>query len=205
MGSIYICVPTITIVDVNNGVFPLPDSSAYSYCDSYSNNMRKGSTGTNSNGHSNAKLLWKLLKNHLISTDISVRSRTVAICIEIRIRIGSVETVLHIITGRNKVVAKVIFLHLFVILFTGWCLPQYMLGYQAPQEQTPPPLEADTPQADTHPQEQTPPRADPPWKQTPAYSQWAAGTHPTGMHSCYISHLNGNRNRSRAAETHHKP
>ena len=34
---------------------------------------------------------------------------------------------------------------------------------------------ADTPT----PREQTPPR-----KQTPAYGQWAAGTHPTGMHSC---------------------
>ena len=55
----------------------------------------------------------------------------------------------------------------------------------------------------THPPEQTPPRADTPprsryptgadtsqsrhpapRKQTPAYGQWAAGTHPTGMHSC---------------------
>ena len=27
-----------------------------------------------------------------------------------------------VITGRNEVVAKVIFLHLFVILFTGGCL-----------------------------------------------------------------------------------
>ena len=35
------------------------------------------------------------------------------------------------------------------------------------------------PRADTHP-EQTPP----PGKQTPAYGQRAAGTHPTGMHSC---------------------
>ena len=24
----------------------------------------------------------------------------------------------------------------------------------------------------------------PPWEQTLAYSQWVAGTHPTGMHSC---------------------
>ena len=29
-----------------------------------------------------------------------------------------------VITGRNEVVAKVIFLHLFVILFTGGCLPR---------------------------------------------------------------------------------
>ena len=34
--------------------------------------------------------------------------------------------------------------------------------------------------------DQTPPRDQaPPRKQTPAYGQWAAGTHPTGMHSCY--------------------
>ena len=37
-----------------------------------------------------------------------------------------------IITGRNEVVAKVIFLHLSVILFTGGVLPQCMLGYQPP-------------------------------------------------------------------------
>ena len=41
----------------------------------------------------------------------------------------------------------------------GGCLPQCMLGY--------------------HPPEQNPTR-----KQTPAYGQRAAGTHPTGMHSC---------------------
>ena len=34
---------------------------------------------------------------------------------------------------------------------------------------------------------QTPPLGPdtPPGKQTPAYGQWAAGTHPTGMHSCF--------------------
>ena len=37
------------------------------------------------------------LKNHLISTDTGVKLGTVPICIGIRIRIGSVETVLHII------------------------------------------------------------------------------------------------------------
>ena len=36
------------------GVFPLPDS--------YADIMQKGSTGTDSNGHSDTKLLWKLLK-----------------------------------------------------------------------------------------------------------------------------------------------
>ena len=38
------------------------------------------------------------------------------------------ERIIFIFTGRNEVVAKVIFLHLFVILFTGGCLPQCMLG-----------------------------------------------------------------------------
>ena len=69
------------------------------------------------------------------------------------------------ITGRNEVVAKVIFLHLFVILFTG----AGGGGGGIPEG-----TEADTPP------EQTPP----PGKQTPAYGLRAAGTHPTGMHSC---------------------
>ena len=61
-----------------------------------------------------------------------------------------------------------------------------------------PPLEQTPPRADTHPWGQTPPEqthtpweqtpplpgADPPGKQTPAYGLRAAGTHPTGMHSC---------------------
>ena len=76
-----------------------------------------------------------------------------------------------IITGRNDVVAKVMFLLVSVILSTGGrCLPQCMLGYPPgadtpqgrhhPPEQTSPlgtdtPLGADTPRADT-PREQTP-------------------------------------------------
>ena len=46
------------------------------------------------------------------------------------------------------------------------------------------PLGADTPRR-RHPPEQTPP-----WEQTPAYGQWAAGTHPTGMHSCWLCYCN---------------
>ena len=57
------------------------------------------------------------------------------------------------ITGRNEVVAKVIFLHLSVILFTGGGLPQWMLGYHPP-EQTPP--------GSRPPREQTPPHSLPP-------------------------------------------
>ena len=68
-------------------------------------------------------------------------------------------------------------------------LPQCMLEYHTSQEQTPPeqtPPQEQKPHrsrhpagADTPPQEQRPPR-----QQTPAYGQCAAGTHPTGMHSC---------------------
>ena len=76
-----------------------------------------------------------------------------------------------------------------------------------PQEQTPPwsrhpsqgadtPPEADTPQSrhklpqeqtpqEHTPPEHTPPEHPPPGKQNLAYGQWAAGTHPTGMHSCF--------------------
>ena len=57
--------------------------------------MQKGSTGTDPDGHYDAKSQWKLVKFHLISTDISVKSGTVPICI--RKGIGSVETLLHII------------------------------------------------------------------------------------------------------------
>ena len=68
------------------------------------------------------------------------------------------------------------------------CLPQCMLGYTPPPDQADNPLDqADTPpeqtppdQADYPPPEQTPP----PGKQTQANGLRAAGTHPTGMHSC---------------------
>ena len=54
-------------------------------------------------------------------------------------------------------------------------LSRHPPGAETPPEQTPNP-----------PQEQTPPSQSrhPPGKQTPAYGQCAAGTHPTGMHSC---------------------
>ena len=103
--------------------------------------------------------------------------------------------------------AKVIFLPLFVILFTGGGgLPQCMLGYH-PLEQTPPgpdlpptpradtPLDPPPPGADTpwtrHPPEQTPPPGTRPnpRNQTPPYGLRAAGTHPTGMHSCISTRL----------------
>ena len=65
------------------------------------------------------------------------------------------------VTGRNEVVAKVIFLHLFVILFTG--------GVSASvHARIPHPPGADTPRS-RHPQSRHPPGADtpPPREQTP--------------------------------------
>ena len=77
-----------------------------------------------------------------------------------------------IFTARNEVVAKVIFLHLFVILFTGGVLPQCMLGYhppgtRPPEEQTPPGADTTPPGADTTPQDQTPLGTKPPRDQSP--------------------------------------
>ena len=64
------------------------------------------------------------------------------------------------------------------------------VGTPTPSKQVPPrsrypplppgagsPLEAGTPHKETPLEADTPP---------PAYGQWAAGTHPTGMHSCFL-------------------
>ena len=104
-----------------------------------------------------------------------------------RLRIG-------IITGRNEVMAKVMFLLVSVILLTGGgvCLSACW--------DTTPPLGADTP-GSRHPPEQTPPEqtppipgSRPPQEQSPAYGQWAAGTHPTGMHSGLVLGFRGKKN-----------
>ena len=65
---------------------------------------------------------------------------------------------------------KVMFSQACVILFTGGCLPQCMLGYQPPKQT---PLGADTPPGNRHrpgsrhiPRADTPPGADTPWDQT---------------------------------------
>ena len=104
-------------------------------------------------------------------------------------------------TCRNEVVAKVIFLHLSAILFTGRGSASVHAGIPPDRHILPgsrhPPPEQTPPGPDTHPPEQTPPGADPPRADTPPqsrhppppYGQWAAGTHPTGMHSCYLISL----------------
>ena len=77
-------------------------------------------------------------------------------------------------------------------------LPQtrHTPGPETPREQTPPPRSI--PPWTRHPPRSRPPQTRPPWsrhpspgKQTSAYGQRAAGTHPTGMHSCW------NMNRTR--------
>ena len=98
---------------------------------------------------------------------------------------------------------KVMFSQACVILFTGGCLPQCMLGYHTPPRSRHPPG-ADTPQSrhtawSRHPpQEQTPPGEHTPPEQTPPppgaehagrYGQHAGGTHPTGMQSCDESYF----------------
>ena len=110
-----------------------------------------------------------------------------------------------IFTGRNYVVIKVIFSHLFVILFTGGgiCL-NACWDTNPPPEQTHPPDQAHTPPGPGTPPDQAPPdqasprtrhplRPDTPPastplspEQTPAYGLRAAGMHPTGMHSCIM-------------------
>ena len=74
---------------------------------------------------------------------------------------------------------------------TPWTRPPPPPRTRPPLDQTP--LGADSPPGADTPREQTPLKkktqgqtALPPGKQTPAYSLRAAGTHPTGMHSCDI-------------------
>ena len=89
-------------------------------------------------------------------------------------------------TRRNEVVAKVIFLHLSVILFTGVvCLSACWdttppAGSRHPPEQTPipreqtPPWEQTTPREQTHPPGSRPPGRRPPGADTPQ------SVHPPG-------------------------
>ena len=147
--------------------------------------------------------------------------------------------IMHIFTGCNEGMAKVIFLHLFVILYMGgfylnacWDTnppgpgkhppgsdqtpgrPSPLDQADPPQDQTPPPPPRPgrppqirhTPRIRHHhpwirhhhpppPRPDTlPPRSGTtsPGKQTPAYGLRAAGTHPTGMHSCYSVFLKKN-------------
>ena len=101
-----------------------------------------------------------------------------------------------LLSPANEVWGKVIFLHLFVILFTGGGLPQCMLAYH-------------TPTGTMHhhpPRDHAPPRTMHPSGAEHAgrYGQRAAGTHPTGMQSCFLlcpsQSLSLSRSRSRAVQ-----
>ena len=87
----------------------------------------------------------------------------------------------------------------------GGGLPQCMLGYPPPRsdplgpgrhppDQADPPRPGSPPHLDQTPPwtRQTPPGSDTPRKQTPAYGLRAAGTHPTGMHSCFECNIISN-------------
>ena len=64
-----------------------------------------------------------------------------------------------VVNGRNELVAKVIFLHLSVILFTGGGLPQCMLGC--------PPCQGDPPEGGTPLPRRPPCQGDPPPRRPP--------------------------------------
>ena len=87
-----------------------------------------------------------------------------------------------LVTGRNEVEAKVIFLHLSVIhsVHKGGGLPQCMLGYHTPPGVTPP--RADTPNT---PPDQTSPGADPPWSRPPAADPPQSRRSTSGRYASY--------------------
>ena len=110
-----------------------------------------------------------------------------------------------IITGCNEVVAKVIFLHLFVILFTGGggvclgaCWDTTPLGSRHPPRADNPPEQMSPGSrhhpgsrhplgADTSPRADFPPGADPPPQQTPP---WKADSGIRSMSGRYASYWN---------------
>ena len=77
---------------------------------------------------------------------------------------------MHVVTSRNEIVAKVMFLHKSVILSTWGGGSPGRENPSIPGRTPPPPDQADPP----------------PGKQTPEYGLRAAGTHPTGMHSFLV-------------------
>ena len=120
------------------------------------------------------------------------------------------DEIVKIITGRNEVVAKVIFLQACVCPQGGGVSASVHAGIPPPLGADPPgadtplgadPPGADTPRADTpHPWSKytplglstspgtkyTPPGLSTHPPQTLACGQRVAGTHPTGMHSCFL-------------------
>ena len=112
----------------------------------------------------------------------------------------------YIFTGRNEVVAKVMFLQVCVCPQGGRVSASVHAGmpypprWRTPPDGEPPqmetpldgepprmenPLDGEPPQMENPPWMENPPDGEPPGMQTPAYHLQAANTHPTGMHSCF--------------------
>ena len=122
-------------------------------------------------------------------------------------RLGVQTSKKSFITGRNEVVAKVMFLQVCVCPQGGRVSASVHAGMPDPPRpgrhppgtsQAPPGPGRPPPRPSRHPPPRDqadplgpgrhpPPRdqADPPGKQTPAYGLRAAGTHPTGIHSYF--------------------
>ena len=105
-------------------------------------------------------------------------------------------TTLFVITVRNEV-AKVMFLHLSVILSTGGSASVHAgISPPPPPSGTRHPPGADTPPQSRHPPEQTPPRADTPQSRHPFWEQappWDQAPHPPADGYCcgrYASYWN---------------
>ena len=121
-----------------------------------------------------------------------------------------------VITARKRSLGKVMFLHLSVILFTGWgvCIPacngantpwadtppwadsptgRHPRGRQTPPDRHPTPLDrspwADNPPGQTTPLGRHTPRRTQPTPDTIGYGQQVGGTHSTGMHTCYFNNF----------------
>ena len=118
----------------------------------------------------------------------------------------------NIFTGRNEVVAKVMFLPVSVILSTGGVsgrenppAKETPLCRETPQQGDPPPGGENPPSKDTPhppgretplarrpPARRTPPAGRPPARRTPPAGRppWQGDPpHPTGMHSCLVMTL----------------
>ena len=103
------------------------------------------------------------------------------------IQISLLVNVCHCYYRPQRSWAKVMFLQVCVILFTGVVCPgRYTPPGQVHPGQVHSPASRYTPRAGTPPRQVHPPWAGTPptRKQTPAYGQRAASTHLTGMHSC---------------------
>ena len=124
--------------------------------------------------------LSKLLENVVLHCSGSVR--------QVLYVTMTTSTCCYIITGRNEVVAKVIFLHLFVILFTGGMVVSHKALRQTPPgPDTPPPPPPRT--RHTHPPDQMPPwtRHTTPPDQTPPREADSGIRSTSGRYASYCN------------------